>query len=141
MGRPRCSGDSAINYLTKIRNKTMKADIHKHSATADYKSVKTNITVNKDTGEIGHESLDSMSDDRFLSQVEDCKLIKIWHTEDERADVREHILQMQNNFNFSDDVTEISCSNGSLVTTIYKSARNLINDNAGLSRFGSFVER
>lgn len=119
----------------------MKVDIHKHSATADYKSVKTNITVNKETGEIGHESLESMSDDRFFSQVNDCKLVKIWHSDDERATVKADILNMQSNYNFSDDVTEVECSNGSIVTTIYKSARNLIDDTVGLSRFGLVQDR
>lgn len=119
----------------------MKVDIHKHSATADYKSVKTNISVNKETGEIGHESLESMSDDRFFSQVNDCKLVKIWHSDDERATVKADILNMQSNYNFSDDVTEIACSNGSFVTTIYKSARNLIDDTVGLSRFGIVQDR
>tara|TARA_X000001382_G_scaffold107260_1_gene82914 strand:+ start:241 stop:600 length:360 start_codon:yes stop_codon:yes gene_type:complete len=119
----------------------MKVDIHKHSATADYKSVKTNITVNKDTGEIGHESLESMSDERFLSQIDDCKLVKVWHSDEERSTVKAEILNMQSNYNFSDDMKTVPCSTGGFVTTIYKSARNLIDDTAGLSRFGSIPVR
>tara|TARA_R110002012_G_scaffold312393_1_gene523070 strand:+ start:10101 stop:10460 length:360 start_codon:yes stop_codon:yes gene_type:complete len=119
----------------------MKVDIHKHSATADYKSVKTNITVDKDTGEIGHESLESMSDERFLSQIDDCKLVKVWHSDKERSTVKAEILNMQSNYNFSDDEKTVPCSTGGFVTTIYKSARNLIDDTAGLSRFGSVPTR
>ncbi len=120
----------------------MKLDIHIHSANAEYKSTQSNVTVNHKTGEISHESINDMSDDRFATQVANAKLIKIWHTEDERAEVRESLLDMQNNYHFSDDIVEASCSNGGFLTTIYKVVRpEPINDRKGLSRFSTVQER
>ena len=120
----------------------MKLDIHIHSANAEYKSTQSNVTVNHNTGEISHESINDMSDDRFISQVDNAKLIKIWHTEDERAEVRESLIAMQNNHYFSDDVVESSCSKGGFLTTIYKVVRpEPINDRNGLSRFSVVQER
>jgi len=142
MERPRCSGDSAINYLTKIRNKTMKVDIHKHNANAEYKSEQSNLTVDTNTGEIKHESLDSMSDERFDKLIDECKLVKIWSkdTADDRANVKTVILGMQSNYRFSSDVTEKELKDGSLLTTIYKVARP-DDTSSALARFGAIIDR
>jgi len=120
----------------------MKVDIHKHSANAEYKSEQSNLTVDTNTGEIKHESLESMSDDRFEKLVNKCKLVKIWSkgTADDRANVKTVILGMQSNYKFSSDVTEIELKDGGLLTTIYKVARP--DDTSGaLAKFGSIQSR
>jgi hypothetical protein len=120
----------------------MKLDIHIHSANAEYKSTQSNVTVNHSTGEISHEPISDMTDDRFISQVDNAKLIKIWHTEDERDNVRASLLNMQENYHFSDDIEEVPCRTGGFLTTIHKVVRPAaIDDSAGLSRFSVVQDR
>ena len=112
----------------------MKTEIHKHDNNAQYRSSQTNLTFSKDSNKMVHATIESLSDEDFNSQMENAKLIRVFHSDDERSEVKELVNNMSLR-GWSDDVQTSPCSNGSLLTIIRKVARVVIDDSDSIGRF------
>tara|TARA_R100001086_G_scaffold203245_1_gene119315 strand:+ start:238 stop:588 length:351 start_codon:yes stop_codon:yes gene_type:complete len=112
----------------------MKTEIHKHDNNAQYKSSKTNVVFNKDSNKMVHATIESLTDEEFNSQMDNAKLIRVFHSDDERLQVKELVNNLSLR-GWSDDVQTSDCSNGSLLTIIRKVARVIIDDSSSIGRF------
>ena len=112
----------------------MKIQIHKHDNNAEYKSQQTNLRHDEVSNKMVHESIESMPDEKFESQIENAKLIRVFHSPDERTDVKQLVTNLSLR-NWSDDVQVTNCSNGNIRTAIRKVARVVIDDSGNVGRF------
>tara|TARA_R100000742_G_C4237704_1_gene58007 strand:- start:145 stop:513 length:369 start_codon:yes stop_codon:yes gene_type:complete len=117
---------------------SFKLEIHRHDNNAEYKSSQTNLVFSKEYNKMVHQSIDDMSDSDFNDQVDNGKLIRVYHQD--TKDHRDRLKVLMNNLSardisWSDDVQSSPCSNGSILTIIRKMARVMHDDSGSVGRF------